>query len=52
MTFQDKKTLGKFWSKTKEKREALHERDTVKANHPTVIDQENKPEKKDNKKED
>ncbi|MEO5910338.1 MAG: hypothetical protein ABIP95_05595 [Pelobium sp.] len=38
MTFQDKKTTGKFWDKTKEKREELHERDTLKANDPEVIE--------------
>ena len=50
MTFQDRKTTGKFWDKTKEKREELHKRDAVKANHPTVFDQENKPKKEENKK--
>lgn len=38
MTFQDKKTTGKFWNKTKAKREELHERDAIKANHPEVIE--------------
>ena len=55
MTFQDRKTTGKFWDKTKEKREELHERDAVKANHPTVIEQDyksEKPEEQEDKKQD
>ncbi|MBU1372317.1 MAG: hypothetical protein KJ712_11550 [Bacteroidetes bacterium] len=51
MTFQNRKTTGKFWDKTKEKREELHERDAVKANHPKVIEKEKPTEEKEIKKE-
>jgi hypothetical protein len=40
MTFQDRKDKAKDWKKTREKREELHHRDAVKANHPTVIETE------------
>ncbi len=51
MTFQDRKITGKFWDKTKEKREELHKRDAVKASHPTVIEQDNQSEKSEEEKE-
>jgi hypothetical protein len=51
MTFQDRKITGKYWDKTKEKREELHKRDAVKANHPTVCEQDNPSEKSAEEKE-
>jgi hypothetical protein len=39
MTFQDRKNKARDWDKTRNKREELHDRDVVKANHPSVIEQ-------------
>jgi len=53
MTFQDRKNKARDWDKTRNKREELHDRDVVKANHPSVIEQEKKPkvsEKEENNK--